>query len=170
MAHLALYLTEDRNYSAGRAALVAGIVPLFQIVGTALGGFLGDRMNKRLIAGIAMLMHGAALIILVWIDHVAAVGAFVVLHGIAWGVRGPQMQAIRADYFGSTAFASIMGWSQIIVTMGSIAGPVLAGVLADSTGDYQLGFTILGIAAAFGVVFWILAAPPAPDDDRATIA
>ena len=170
MAHLALYLTEDRNYSAARAALVAGIVPLFQIVGTALGGFLGDRMNKRLIAGIAMLMHGAALIILVWIDHVAAVGAFVVLHGIAWGVRGPQMQAIRADYFGSTAFASIMGWSQIIVTMGSIAGPVLAGVLADSTGDYQLGFTILGVAAAFGVVFWILAAPPAPDDDRATIA
>ncbi len=170
MAHLALYLTEDRDYSAGRAALVAGIVPLFQIVGTALGGFLGDRMNKRLIAGIAMLMHGAALIILVWVDHVAAVGAFVVLHGIAWGVRGPQMQAIRADYFGSTAFASIMGWSQIIVTMGSIAGPVLAGVLADSTGDYRLGFTILGIAAAFGVVFWILAAPPAPDNDRATIA
>lgn len=170
MAHLALYLTEDRDYSAGRAALVAGIVPLFQIVGTALGGFLGDRMNKRLIAGIAMLMHGAALIILVWVDHVAAVGAFVVLHGVAWGVRGPQMQAIRADYFGSTAFASIMGWSQIIVTMGSIAGPVLAGVLADSTGDYRLGFTILGIAAAFGVVFWILAAPPAPDNDRATIA
>lgn len=170
MAHLALYLTEDRDYSAGRAALIAGIVPLFQIVGTALGGYLGDRMNKRLIAGIAMLMHGAALLILVWVDSVAAVGAFVVLHGVAWGVRGPQMQAIRADYFGSTAFASIMGWSQIIVTMGSIAGPVLAGVLADSTGDYQLGFTILGIAAACGVVFWVLAAPPAPDDDRATIA
>jgi len=170
MAHLALYLVEDRGYSAGRAAVVAGIVPLFQIVGTALGGFLGDRMNKRLIAGIAMLMHGAALVILAWVDHVIAVGAFVMLHGIAWGVRGPQMQAIRADYFGSTAFASIMGWSQIIVTMGSIAGPVLAGVLADSTGDYRLGFTILGIAAACGVVFWILAAPPAPDDDVATIA
>ena len=55
-----------------------------------------------------------------------------------------------------------MGWSQIIVTMGSIAGPVLAGVLADSTGDYRLGFTVLGIAAAFGVVFWVLAAPPTP--------
>ena len=170
MAHLALYLTEDRDYSAGRAALIAGLVPLFQIVGTALGGYLGDRMNKRLIAGIAMLMHGAALIILAWVEHVAAVGVFVVLHGIAWGVRGPQMQAIRADYFGSTAFASIMGWSQIIVTMGSIAGPVLAGVLADSTGNYQLGFTILGVTAAFGVVFWVLAAPPSPDDNRATIA
>ena len=54
--------------------------------------------------------------------------------------------------------------------MGSIAGPVLAGVLADSTGNYQLGFTILGVTAAFGVVFWVLAAPPSPGDNRATIA
>ena len=37
-----------------------------------------------------MLMHGAALIVLVWIEHVAAVGAFVVLHGIAWGCEVPR--------------------------------------------------------------------------------
>ncbi len=160
MAHLALYLTEDRGYSAGSAAIAAGIVPLFQIVGTGLGGFLGDRVNKRLIAGVAMCMHGAALIILAWVASGVAVAVFVVLHGLAWGVRGPQMQAIRADYFGSTSFARIMGWSNIIVTMGAISGPVLAGVLADVTGDYQLGFTILGVAAAAGTVFWVLATPP----------
>ena len=160
MAHLALYLTEDRSYSAGRAAVVAGVVPVFQLVGTALGGLLGDRMNKRLIAGVAMLVHGSALITLVWVDHVFAVALFVVFHGLAWGVRGPQMQAIRADYFGSTAFASIMGWSNIVVMMGAIAGPVLAGVLADATGDYRLGFTILGFSAAAGTVFWVLAVPP----------
>ena len=167
MAHLALYLTEDRGYTAGSAAVVAGIVPLVQIVGTATGGYLGDRMNKRLISGVAMQMHGAALLILVWVDAGFAVVAFIVLHGFAWGVRGPQMQAIRADYFGSTSFATIMGWSNIIVTMGAIAGPVVAGSLADATGDYRLGFTILGIAAACGTVFWVLAAPPDPRDGDA---
>ncbi|MEM9203590.1 MAG: MFS transporter [Actinomycetota bacterium] len=160
MAHLALYLTEDRGYSAGSAAVVAGIVPLVQIVGTAVGGFLGDRVNKRLISGVAMQMHGAALLTLVWVDAGFAVVVFIVLHGLAWGVRGPQMQAIRADYFGSTSFATIMGWSNIIVTMGAIAGPVIAGTLADATGDYRLGFTILGIAAACGTIFWIFATPP----------
>ena len=159
MAHLALYLTEDR-YSAGSAAIVAGVVPLVQILGTAAGGYLGDRVNKRLISGVAMQMHGAALLGLVWIDAGFAVVIFIVLHGLAWGVRGPQMQAIRADYFGSTSFASIMGWSNIIVTMGAIAGPLIAGSLADATGDYRLGFTILGVAAACGTVFWIFATPP----------
>ena len=160
MAHLALYLTEDRGYSAGSAAVAAGIVPLVQIVGTAAGGYLGDRMNKRLISGVAMQLHGAALLTLVWVDAGFAVAIFIVLHGFAWGVRGPQMQAIRADYFGSTSFATIMGWSNIIVTMGAIAGPVIAGSLADATGDYRLGFTILGIAAACGTVFWVFATPP----------
>ena len=164
MAHLALYLTEDRGYSAGSAAVVAGIVPLVQIVGTAVGGALGDRINKRLISGVAMQFHGAALLVLAWVDAGFAVAIFVVLHGLAWGVRGPQMQAIRADYFGSTSFATIMGWSNIIVTMGAIAGPVLAGSLADATGEYRLGFTILGIAAACGTVFWVFATPPNTPD------
>lgn len=162
MAHLTLFLTEDRDYTAGRAALVAGLVPLFQFVGTALGGQLGDRVNKRLIAGVAMLMHAFAMLLLTWVDHIGAIGGFVVMHGIAWGVRGPQMQAIRADYFGTTSFARIMGWSSIIVTVGSISGPLLAGILADTTGDYTLGFTIVACAAFAGTIFWILAKPPTP--------
>ncbi len=160
MAHLALYLTEDRDFTAGKAAVLAGIVPAFQLLGTVLGGFLGDRFNKRLIAGVAMCMHAMALLLLTWVDHWAAIGAFVVLHGLAWGVRGPQMQAIRADYFGATDFARIMGWSSIIITIGSMTGPLVAGSLADQTGNYRLGFTIVALAAAFGTVFWVLATPP----------
>ena len=160
MAHLALYLTEDRDYSAGRAALVAGMVPVFQLIGTGAGGYLGDRINKRLIAGVAMMSHGIGLLLLTWVQHWWAIAAFVVMHGFAWGVRGPQMQAIRADYFGATSFARIMGYSSMIVTMFAVTGPILAGTLADATGDYQLGFTILAIAAMAGSIFWALASPP----------
>ncbi len=41
---------------------------------------------------------------------------------------------IRADYFGSTSFGAIMGRSSMIVMVGSISGPIVAGVLADATG------------------------------------
>ena len=64
------------------------------------------------------------------------------------------MQAIRADYFGSTAFASIMGWSQIIVTMGSIAGPVLAGVTLASAGP---GWAFFVNFVSYGAVLAALA-------------
>ncbi len=160
IAHIALYLTEDRGFSPQGAAVIAGLVPMFQLFGTGLGGYLGDRMNKRIIVGVAMCMHAAGLLLMTWIDSMITIGAFIVLHGLAWGARGPLMQAIRADYFGSTNFASIMGWSSIIVMAGTVAGPLIAGLMADLTGDYRLGFTIIACLAVAGNAFWALASPP----------
>ena len=157
---LPLYLTEDRGFSAGKAALIAGIVPLFQFIGTFTGGYLGDRFNKRLIAGTAMLMHGSGLLVMVYFDSWITIGVFVVLHGLAWGARGPQMAALRADYFGSSSFGPIMGISSLIITVFAVAGPVLAGFLADRTGDFKLGFTILSLGTIVGFVFFVFAMPP----------
>lgn len=170
IAHIALYLVEDRGFSATDAALIAGLIPLFQFVGTALGGYLGDRINKRVIIVAAMCAHGIGLLSITWLDGSVAIGVFVVLHGLAWGSRGPQMQAIRADYFGTTNFASIMGWSAIIVTIGTVSGPLLAGILADSTGNYRLGFTIIAGLAFAGNIFWFLASPPTPVSPSTTEA
>ena len=109
-----------------------------------------------------MCAHAIGLILMTRVDSSLTIGAFVVLHGLAWGARGPLMQAIRADYFGSTNFAAIMGWSTIVITTGVVIGPLLAGVLADSTGNYELGFTIIAGLALAGNIFWLLATPPAP--------
>ena len=87
---------------------------------------------------------------------------FVPLHGLAWGLRGPLMQSMRADYFGPTNFGTIMGFSSMIVMLGMITGPLLAGFLADQTGAYTTGFTVLALAAGLGSIFFYLATPPAP--------
>ena len=160
IAHIALYLTEDRGFSPQRAALIAGAIPAFQFIGTALGGYLGDRINKRIIVSIAMCMHAAGLLLVTWVDGAIAIGAFVVMHGLAWGARGPLMQAIRADYFGSSNFAEIMGWSSMIIVFGMVAGPLIAGFFADSQGNYQTGFTVIALLALAGNIFWALASPP----------
>ena len=166
IAHIALYLTEDRGFGARDAALIAGAIPVFQFIGTGLGGVLGDRINKRLIIGTAMCAHTIGLLLMTWVESTLTIAAFVVLHGLAWGSRGPLMQAIRADYFGTTHFAAIMGWSSIVVTIGTVTGPLLAGVLADATGDYRAGFTVIAILAFAGNVFWALASPPPRRADR----
>jgi len=85
---------------------------------------------------------------------------FVVLHGLAWGARGPQMAALRADYFGSSSFGPIMGLSSLIITMFAVSGPVIAGFLADRTGDFKLGFTILSCGTIAGFIFFVFATPP----------
>jgi MFS family permease len=89
---------------------------------------------------------------------VLAISALV--HGTAWGLRGPFMQAIRADYFGRSSIGMIIGLSSLIIVFGQIGGPILAGVFADWTGNYRMGFTILAALAGVGSLFFLMAKPP----------
>ncbi len=181
LAHLALFLTSESGYSYSlqQASLIAGALPLMQLCGMALGGWLGDRVNKRLIASLAMLGHSTGLLLLASpFRHVLILLLFVVLHGLAWGARGPLMQALRADYFGSSSFGAIMGLSSVIVMMGTVFGPLVAGTLADAyDGNYTTGFVIIALFTAFGICFFVLATPPRqpirasvtkPDSDATT--
>ena len=86
--------------------------------------------------------------------------AFAILHGAAWGLRGPFMQALRADYFGRRAIGTILGLSLMIVVVGQVGGPMIAGVFADATGSYRVGFTILALLAGLGSLFFVLAKKP----------
>ncbi|MEL6981974.1 MAG: MFS transporter [Actinomycetota bacterium] len=162
IAHLALYLTTEQGFTLQEASFVGGAMPLMQFVGQLAGGVLGDRMNKRILASGAMIGHMVGLLLLTYATSNWMIWLFVPLHGLAWGIRGPLMQALRADYFGSTSFAQIMGISSLIVMMGMMGGPLVAGILADQTGSYQLGFTVLAIMAGLGMMFFILASPPRP--------
>ena len=108
-----------------------------------------------------MLGHAAGLLLLTFATTVFEVAGFALLHGMAWGLRGPFMQAIRADYFGRNAIGIILGLSAAVTALGQMGGPMVAGILADLTGNYRSGFTVLAMAAACGSVLFLLARPPA---------
>jgi MFS family permease len=107
-----------------------------------------------------MLMHMSALLLLTYALNAPMVLAFAVLHGVAWGLRGPFMQALRADYFGRSAIGMILGLSLMIIVVGQVGGPMIAGIFADLTGSYRLGFTILAVLAGLGSLFFVLATKP----------
>ncbi|MNC96136.1 hypothetical protein D3C83_134260 [compost metagenome] len=88
------------------------------------------------------------------------------LHGTAWGMRGPFMQAIRADYFGRSAIGMILGLSLMIIIIGQIGGPMIAGIMADMTGNYRAGFTTLALLAGLGSIFFLAARRPALPSPR----
>ncbi len=161
MAHLGLYLSDERNFSGIHAAVVVGVLPAMMGVGQLLGGVAGDRIDKRLLATIAMLGHGLGLLFLALATNWVLVWLFVLFHGLAWGVRGPIQSAMRADYFGASSFGKIMGFSSLIVMFGMVVGPILAGYMRDLTGSYTTGFIILAALAGLGSVWFYLAKPPA---------
>lgn len=160
IAHLSLYLTQEQGYTLQGASFVLVGITVTQIVGMFTGGLVGDRLDKRWACSFAMWGHVIGLGLLAFATGPLMVWAFVVLHGIAWGLRGPLMSAIRADYFGSTAFGQIMGYTSIVLMFGMVGGPLLAGIMADVTGSYRAGFTILAVLAASGSVLFAVARPP----------
>ncbi len=158
--HAITHMKEGLGYSVATASWVILIMTFGQLAGVLMGASMGDWFDKRKVAALCMLAHGIGMLCLTYGSHMAMLVAFGVFHGIAWGLRGPFMQAIRADYFGRNAIGLILGLSAAIIAMGQIAGPMIAGVLADLTGNYEMGFSLLALLAALGSLSFMLATKP----------
>ncbi len=167
MVHLVPHLTRSLDYSLASAGLVVALLTAFQLIGQLGGGYLGDRFNKQVICVLCMIAHTSALLLLAQADTLWMVVVFAALHGLAWGIRGPLMIALRADYFGASSFGTIMGFSSLIVMLGMSIGPIFAGYMVDLQGDYVVAFSVLGIGALAGSLCFAFARPPAhPLDAR----
>ena len=160
MVHFVAHV-ESLDYSLGFAASMITVMTFAMVVGqTVIGGFLGDRINKRRTIIVALFGHTVALLLLAFAGNVWMIVAFAVINGLAMGARGPLIQAMRADYFGRTSFGTIMGFSSMVMMIGITIGPVIAGISYDTTGSYEIGFTLLAILAAFGSLFFLFATKP----------
>jgi MFS family permease len=158
--HAITHMKEGLGYSVANASWVIMIMTFGQIAGVIFGASMGDRFDKRKVAALCMLAHGLGMVCLTFATNMAMLVAFGLFHGFAWGLRGPFMSAIRADYFGRNAIGLILGLSAVIIAMGQIGGPMIAGVMADLTGDYRLGFSLLALLSALGSLSFILATKP----------
>jgi len=158
--HAITHLKEGLGYTLAQATLVFTLVTVGQFVGVMLGWVIGEKFEKRLVAAACMLMHAAGLLMLTYATELVILAVAALVHGTGWGLRGPFMQAIRADYFGRHSIGMIIGLSSLITVFGQIGGPILAGAFADWHGNYRTGFTILAMLAGVGSLFFLLARPP----------
>lgn len=162
MMHLIPHLTEGLGYSLAGAGKVVALLTVFQLIGQFSGGYLGDRFNKRVICALCMVGHSVGLLLLTYAGSWITIGIFALLHGVSWGTRGPLMIAMRADYFGAASFGTILGFSSMIVMLGTVSGPLIAGYLADTTGNYESGFTLIAGLGVLGSLCFLAATPPPP--------
>lgn len=158
--HAIAHIRQGLGYSIAQASLIITLCTAGQFIGVMLGWMIGDKFEKRLVAAACMLMHAVGLLMLTYANGMTMLVVSALIHGTGWGLRGPLMSAIRADYFGRSSIGMITGISSIVMLIGQIGGPMVAGVFADITGNYRLGFTILAVLAGVGSLFFVMAKPP----------
>jgi len=160
--HLVPLMTHGRGFDLAVAGLAVAGMSVTQLIGQLVTGVVGDRFDKRRLAAGCMALQTAVLVVLALSSNLVVVFAAAMLHGLAWGLRGPAMNAIRADYFGTRAFGTITGWSMGFVSLGMVGGPLLVSVFAEGPGGYPVGFLAATAATVAGLVAFLVVRPPRP--------
>lgn len=157
--HIVPALT-DRELSLTLAATVVATYTftgaLFQIV----GGFLGDRFPKPPLIAAFIIIQGVGMLLAATMHSTLVIFLFAITFGIGFGGRTPLLTAIRGDYFGRQYFATILGTSQIVINLGTMAAPLLAGYIYDKVGSYNIAFLGLAVLNLLGALAILPARKP----------
>ena len=129
-----------------------------------VGGYLGDRFPKHLVlVGFATLqILGFTLVAFVHSVPLAILA--MAIFGAGFGGRVPIINAIRGDYFGTRAYATITGISLVPNYVFVLVAPMLAAIMFDARGDYTLAFLVLGGLGSMNGVCFLFAKKPEPVD------
>lgn len=145
----------------GRQPWVAGMALAVFAAGNAAGlaiaGRSADRVGRRpfLLAG--LVVSGLATAVTGWAQDLPTLVAVSVVAGVGAGALNPAQQASLADVVGlerngGPALAAF----QMCQDLGSILGPLIAGLLVDH-GSYSLAFAITGGITVLAAIPWLRA-------------
>lgn len=148
----AVILDEPWVAGAALAVFAAG-----NAVGLTFSGRLSDRIGRRPFIIGGLLVSGLATMITGWVGTLPLLILVSAVAGLGAGVLNPAQQAsiadiVRQDRNGGPAIAAV----QMSSDLGSIVGPIIAGVLVDE-GSYGLAFAVTGLIGLLAVIPWLRA-------------
>lgn len=148
--HLPAYLA-DQGLSANIGVTCLALIGLFNIFGTFMAGWLGQRYSKKhLLAAIYILRSVVIVAFLATPLTAGSAYAFSMAIGFLWLATVPLTNGIVAQVFGVAYLSMLGGFVFLSHQLGSFLGAWLGGSLFDRTGSYDIVWAItivLGIVA-----------------------
>jgi predicted MFS family arabinose efflux permease len=149
--HLPAFLT-DNGLAPALGATALSLVGLFNLFGSSIFGWLGDRYRKKLL--LSGLYFGRAVVIslflLVPLSSTSAL-AFGAMIGFLWLATVPLTSGMVAQIFGTRYLSTLYGIVFLSHQLGAFLGVWLGGRVFDATGSYTgvwLAAVALGLVAA----------------------
>ena len=150
MIHIVPMAT-DRGMSIMTAGILAAIIGAGSIIGRISAGFLSDRVGRK---RVLITEYSFQLMTLIWLlfsKEVWMLFIFAILFGLSSGGWAGIITAFPADYFGSKATGSILGFAVIFAGVGVGIGPFVGGLIFDITHSYYY-MILMCIIATIGAI------------------
>jgi MFS family permease len=165
-ALIPLFITEvlrrDESFAGTALALfAAGNVAMLMV-----SGRLSDRVGRRPLLIVGLLIAGAATVWVGFADSVLEFIVVTVVAGLGTGVYAPSQQAAVADVLGGARGGQVLAVFQMSADVGAILGPIVTGLLADKL-SFGAAFGVTGALLVVAGLVWLPAREtlPRPSDD-----
>ncbi len=144
------YLTSEAGFVIERAGSLWSAIGTVSIVSGFVWGSLSDRLGRK---------YGLALVFLLQAASYALFGLWRSVPGFylsalffaltAWSVPA-IMAASAGDLFGARMAAAAFGFISLLLSVGQVLGPFVAGRIAAVSGSYSYAFVAAAVAAVLG--------------------
>jgi MFS family permease len=169
LAWLPLYLVKSRGLSIGTMTSIATAAFIAQGVAALLFGWLSDRwvargagedrVRRGLMAASQLIVAGAIVGAAV-APGVPSMTLCLIVAAAAGGVISANIYAVGQIFAGKRAVGSWIGVQNALGNTSGIIGPVVTGLIIDSTGSYLSAFALTAAISALGGLIWLFLIPP----------
>jgi MFS family permease len=153
-------LLVDRGWSTEAASTLLGISALIGAPARIGMGWLGDLLDKRRLVMGLLLALSISVLLMGYTAEAVVFTTCMIVYSLAYGGLAALQEPIRADYFGTRAFATIQGMSRSVVTAGTFLGPIIAGFFYDVTKSYTIAFGVFAVVSLMATLLMFFAKPP----------
>jgi MFS family permease len=145
-------LQDGLGYGSGSAANAYSLLGLASIFGGVVLGRASDRLGRRPVLVVAMVLVGAASVVIP-LGWEAAVLPSVIGYGLLMTGVGAVVVAYLSDQLAPRDMVAAFGAITLSLGVAQLVAPPIGGWLADATGSFRLTFLLAGGAGAVAGVF-----------------
>ncbi|MDH6352197.1 MFS transporter [Brevibacillus sp. 1238] len=160
---LVLYLSENISGSVTLTMLVIGLQPFSEILLTLFAGGLTDRIRRKTMLLVALLIQGFAMLGMAFADSIAAFAVLYVLNGAGRSLFIPASRAHLADTIPPGQMASAFALLNTSSSIGAAIGPLLGVILYKYNPAMAFLFTAISLFVYAAAVLWKIPQTPLPE-------
>jgi MFS family permease len=159
MAHAIVHL-QDLGNTSEVAAKSFSILVVSTLIGKLMLGVFGDRIDPRYLWAIAVACFGIGLLVLLKATAPLTLNIYAVLIGFGFGGGLVCMMTVMSNYFGSKAYASVIGITLAVQTTVGALASFIAGDLYERQGSYTIAFIGTAVLCFAGTLVLLVIRPP----------
>jgi len=117
-------------------------------------------ITARWAMAISLAIQSVGLLMLIAVGGSSAVWFVIVFIALGFGAMGALMPLTVVEAYGMRHFGSILGVTSMVAVIPMVIGPLMAGILFDAYGTYDVAFIIVAFMFALGTLAMALARRP----------